>query len=109
MTSINQALEQKYCFCTLALGSKYRKLAALLAQDIEKYAPGITFVVLTDKTTDFSAYPQVLAMEHKIQGVKCYHDKRVAIIKSLEKFEACIFIDSDMRILDRYQQKFPGY
>jgi len=90
---------KRFCFCTLALGQKYSKLAALLAQDIEKFSPGTTLIILTDKPEEFSHYPQVLVVEHKIQGVKCYHDKRFAIAKSLSLFDACIFLDSDMRIL----------
>lgn len=40
--------ENKFCFCTLALGKKYRALALLLAKDIEKYSPHTSFVILTD-------------------------------------------------------------
>lgn len=92
-------LEKNFCFCTLALGKKYRTLAALLASDIEKYSPNTTFVVLTDNPEEFSNFPHVLARKHQQQGVKCYHDKRFAIATALSLYNSCIFMDSDMRIL----------
>ncbi|MEH2380701.1 MAG: hypothetical protein V7K27_17765 [Nostoc sp.] len=92
-------LESKFCFCTLALGKKYRALASLLAQDIETYSPHTSLVILTDKPQEFSKHSQVLAFQHEQQGIKCYHDKRFVIAKALTLFNSCIFIDSDMRIL----------
>jgi len=92
-------MQQKFCFCTLALGKVYRNLATLLAKDIEKYSPNTAFVILTDNPQQFSKYPHVLAFKHQQTGVKCYHDKRFAIAKSLSLFNSCIFMDSDMRIL----------
>ncbi|MEH2397194.1 hypothetical protein [Nostoc sp.] len=91
--------QQQFCFCTLALGKVYRGLASLLAKDLELYSPNTAFIVLTDNPQEFSKYSQVLAFQHQQQGVKCYHDKRFAIAKSLSLFNSCIFIDSDMRIL----------
>lgn len=91
--------EPKFCFCTLALGTKYCGLALLLAKDIEKYSPHTSFVVLTDHPDDFSKQSNVLAFKHRQQAVKCYHDKRFVIEKSLSMFNSCIFIDADMRIL----------
>jgi|GEM_PF-443741 len=90
----------QFCFCTLAVGSKYRKLAVLLAQDIDKYSSGTSLIIATDKPEDFSDYPQVLAFKYKMQGVKYYHDKRFAIAKALSLFNACIFLDCDMRIVE---------
>jgi len=97
----------QFCFCTLALGRKYRQLANLLAEDIAKYSPSTRFVILTDQPEEFSHFPQVLAVKHKMQGVKCYHDKRFAIAKSLSLFDACIFLDSDMRILAKVPEELP--
>ena len=91
--------EKNFCFCTLALGKKYRALALLLAKDIEVHSPNTYFVIFTDCPQQFSKYPHVLAFEHKQQGVKCYHDKRFPIAKALSLFNSCIFMDSDMRIL----------
>ncbi len=38
-----------FCFCTLAIGTRYRQHALLLAEDLEQYAPKPPFIVLTDK------------------------------------------------------------
>lgn len=91
--------QQKFCFCTLALGKVYRDLATLLAKDIEKYSPNTALIIFTDNPQQFSKYPHVLAFKHQQNGVKCYHDKRFVIAKSLSLFNSCIFMDSDMRIL----------
>ncbi|MBD1868563.1 hypothetical protein H6F88_29625 [Oculatella sp. FACHB-28] len=87
------------CFGTLALGQKYRSLALDLAADIQQYSPGTTFVVLTDKPSDFAHCSHVLAIKHQQQGVYPYHDKRFVIAEAIARFETCIFIDADMRIL----------
>ncbi|MHC5831119.1 MAG: hypothetical protein ACYT04_87945, partial [Nostoc sp.] len=56
------------CFCSLALGKRYRSHAFLLAQDIEKYSPGIYLIVLTNKPQEFKKYPNVLAFKHEQQS-----------------------------------------
>ncbi|KAM3096453.1 hypothetical protein ACKFKG_10625 [Phormidesmis sp. 146-35] len=89
-----------FCFCSLAISKPYRDLAIELAKDLEKYAPAIRFIILTDQPKAFSHQKNVLAFHHQQQGVKCYHDKRFAIAKGLSLFETCIFIDADMRILE---------
>jgi len=91
--------EPEFCFCSLALGHKYRSLALLLAKDLEKYSPHTSFIVLTDHPSDFSQQPNVLAFKHRQQGVSCYHEKRFVIAKALSMFNSCIFMDADMRIL----------
>jgi len=91
--------EPEFCFCSLALGQKYRSLALLLAKDIEKYSPHTSFIVLTDHPSDFNQQSNVRAFKHRQQGVLCYHDKRFVIAKALSMFNSCIFIDADMRIL----------
>ena len=91
--------EKGFCFCTLALGKSYRALASLLAEDLEKYAPETSFIVLTDNPLDFSRHSKVVAFKHRQQSVKCYHEKRFVIAKALSLFNSCIFIDADMRIL----------
>jgi hypothetical protein len=96
-----------FCFCTIAFGHKYRALALLLAKDIEKYAPYTSFVVLTDKTQEFSEQTNVIACKHRQESVKGYHDKRFAIARALELFNACIFLDADMRILAPVPQDMP--
>jgi hypothetical protein len=91
--------QPEFCFCTIAFGKKYRALALLLAQDIEKYSPKTSFIVLTDNSSDFNKQANILAFKHRSQSVKFYHDKRFAIAKALSLFNSCIFIDADMRIL----------
>lgn len=92
-------IQSKFCFCTLAFGKRYRLLALLLAKDIEKYSPGTSFIVLTDKPDDFMAQSNIQAFKHRATSVKFYHDKRFAVAKALSMFNSCIFIDADMRIL----------
>jgi hypothetical protein len=91
--------ELEYCFCTLATGPRYRPLALLLAKDIEKYAPKAFLIIYTDNPNEFDKQSNIIAFQHKPQGVKLYHDKRFAIAKALSMYNSCIFIDADMRIL----------
>ncbi|HIK08504.1 MAG TPA: hypothetical protein IGS40_28190 [Trichormus sp. M33_DOE_039] len=89
----------KFCFCTLAFGKNYRKLAILLAKDIEQYSPNTHFIVLTDYPQDFSAQANILAFKHKPKSAKLYHDKLFVVSQALSMFNTCIYIDADMRIL----------
>lgn len=100
-------MPQHYCFCTLAVGKRYRLHAAMLAEDIQKYASGKAFVVLTDKPQDFEKFSNVLAFSHRLQSVKGYHDKRFVLEKALSLFEACIFVDSDIRLLGPIPKTLP--
>jgi hypothetical protein len=54
-----QKSEKDFCFATLALGKKYRYLALLLAEDLEKYSPNTSFVILTDNPREFSVRSNV--------------------------------------------------
>ncbi|MEM9923588.1 MAG: hypothetical protein AAF915_07545 [Cyanobacteria bacterium P01_D01_bin.50] len=90
---------KEYCFCTLAVGRRYRIHARTLAEDIQKQAPNVSFVVLTDEPGDFVEYSHVIAIKHRLQSVKGYHDKRFVIEKSFERFDTCVFLDSDTRII----------
>lgn len=92
------AQNQETCFCTLALGKKYRSLAQLLAKDLAHHSPHTPLVILTDKVSWFQGFSNVLAFEHRQQGVKCYHDKRFVIKRALSQFKTCIFVDADMRV-----------
>ncbi|BDI14991.1 hypothetical protein ANSO36C_07930 [Nostoc cf. commune SO-36] len=93
--------EKEFCFCTLALGERYRSHALLLAEDIEKHSPETKLVILTDKPQEFSKYSHVLAFLHQQQSIGCYHDKRFVIAQALLLFNTCIFVDVDIRILDK--------
>lgn len=92
-------MPKNYCFCSLAVGKRYRLHAQMLAEDLQKHAPGIPFVVLTDKPKDFRDLDNVQAYPHRLQSVKGYHDKRFVLEKALERFDTCIFVDSDIRAL----------
>ncbi|MBR8836673.1 MAG: hypothetical protein DSM106950_22320 [Stigonema ocellatum SAG 48.90 = DSM 106950] len=93
--------QKEFCFCTLALGKKYRLLAGQLAEDLEKKFPGSFLVIYTDEPKDFSSHLNVLAYKHKQQGILlCYNDKRFVMAKALSKYSAAIFIDADTRIID---------
>ncbi|ACB51619.1 hypothetical protein cce_2269 [Crocosphaera subtropica ATCC 51142] len=104
MSQIEEKLKAKTCFGTLALGENYRSLAKLLSKDIEQYSPSTPMVILTDKPQEFSDFSNVLAFKHKQQSVGCYHDKRCVIAKGLSLFDACIFLDADIRILAPIEQ-----
>ncbi|QIR36935.1 hypothetical protein HCG51_09435 [Tolypothrix sp. PCC 7910] len=97
-----QQEQQEVCFCSLALGQRYRSHACLLAQDIEKNLPGVNLILLTDKPQEFDKYQNVLAFKHQQQSIGCYHDKRFVIAKALSLFNTCIFVDADIRILDKF-------
>ncbi|MGE5659012.1 MAG: hypothetical protein ACM37W_20655 [Actinomycetota bacterium] len=97
--------ENDFCFCTLALGEKYRFLAQNLARDIAQYSPGTFFVILTDRPQDFKDEQNILAFEHHQQGIlKCFHDRRFVIAKSLSLFRVAIHIDSDTKLVGNVPQ-----
>jgi hypothetical protein len=89
----------EFCFCTLAVGARYRNHAQILASDIQRYSPKTSFVVLTDQPADFKHYPHVITSKHRLQSMKGYHDKRFVIEKALELFDICLYLDSDVRIV----------
>lgn len=92
-------MSQDFCFCTLAVGKKYRNHAQMLARDIETNGSGIPLVILTDKTDEFKQNSSILVFPHQLQSVKGFHDKRFVLARSLELFESCMFLDSDVRII----------
>ncbi len=92
-------MSDTFCFGTLAVGDRYRAHAQLLAQDIQRYAPQTSLVVLTDQVAEFAAHNHVIAVPHTLQSVKGFHDKRFVIEKALDHFDVCMFLDSDVRIL----------
>ncbi len=96
--SLNNQSTQQFCFCTLALGKKYRNLAKDLAADLAKFSTK-PLVILTEKPEDFSEFSQVQAFKHQQQSIACYHDKRYVIAKALSVYDTCVFVDADMRIL----------
>jgi hypothetical protein len=94
------APSKDFCFCTLALGKKYRILAKQLAENLSTYSAKTKLVVLSDRPQDFQNCQNVLAFEHHQQGILyCFNDKRFVLEKALEYFEAAIHIDADTRII----------
>ncbi|NEP90615.1 MAG: hypothetical protein F6K18_29465 [Okeania sp. SIO2C2] len=90
-----------FCFCTLALGQRYRDISKELAKDLEINAPGISLVIYTEKPDDFSSYKNVMAFQHYQQGIlHCYNDKRFLCQKAISLFPVAIYIDADTRILE---------
>ncbi|HEY9887557.1 MAG TPA: hypothetical protein V6D02_04100 [Candidatus Obscuribacterales bacterium] len=92
-------MSQRFCFCTLAVGRRYRTHAQLLAQDLSRYAPDFPFVILSDRPQAFAPYPNVIAHQHRLTSILGYHDKRQVIERAIADFETCLFMDSDVRIL----------
>ena len=90
-----------FCFCTLAISKKYRQYAKKLAKDLEIYSVGIPFIVLTDNPSDFEGYTNVIAFKHKPESVYIYHDKRVCLEKGLREYNSVVFLDADVRILNK--------
>lgn len=90
--------QNNFCFCTFAGGDVYRALAKNLASDLKKFSPGTPLVLFTDRAQDFAEFDNVIAVQHRRQGVKFYHERRFAIAKALSMFESCIYLDADVRI-----------
>lgn len=90
--------KQDFCFCTYAGGSTYRTFAKNLINDIQKYAPGISIIIFTDKPEDFTTFSHALVYKHERKGVLHYHERRFAIAKALSMFKSCMYIDADVRI-----------
>ncbi|MGB5771214.1 MAG: hypothetical protein WBM32_15310, partial [Crocosphaera sp.] len=95
------------CLTTLAMGSKYRKFAQLLAQDASELSSDTPFVILTDQPKDFVKFKNVIPIKHQIQSVGVYHDKLFALKEGLKHFECSIFLDSDCRLLKNVVKSRP--
>lgn len=90
-----------YCFATMAVGDEYIELAKKLLVDIFHYFPEATIYVLTDNKDNFSEFP-VTIVPFKRQGYwYMYHEKQQAIRAAAEKFDACLFLDADCRLVAR--------
>lgn len=90
---------RSYCFCTLALGEGYAKLALQLAGDIAQFAPSAYLFVLSDHPQILQGVPNVIVRRHQRRSAMGYNDKLCVVAKALEEFETCIFLDADVRIL----------
>lgn len=93
--------QKNFCFCTLALGQRYRDITKELVKDLETNAPGISLVIYTEQPNDFSIHKNVIAFKHHQQGIlHCYNDKRVLCQKAISLFPVAIRIDADTRVLE---------
>ena len=104
MQTINQ---NSFCFCTAAYGQLYRNLCRRLAQDLERNAPGKTLIIYTDKASEFDEFKNTECYEEPMVGIiGAYHYRRFSIRKALQKFDFCICIDADVRIIEPVDLKF---
>lgn len=88
--------QAEICFCTLAMGQRYRAMAIELAADIAQNAPAATLVVYTDDPSDFQAIANIRAFRHQQQGIlHCYHDKLFLLDQALSLYPVAICIDAD--------------
>jgi len=99
MSWLRSQHREDYCFCTLAIGKRYRLFAKGLARNLEQYAPGKCFVIGTDKPRHFSDNKNVEVFKLKQSGLMFpYHDKRFVFQEALKSFNIAVFIDADCRI-----------
>ena len=90
---------KSFCFCGLALGKRYRDCALAVAIDLQKYHPGVEYLILTDDTSSFKNTPNMIAIKHQQNSVMFpYHDRRFAIKESLARYDIAIQIDTDIRL-----------
>jgi hypothetical protein len=88
-----------WCFCTLALGQDYCRLARQLAGDLARSAPGVIFFVVTDNASSFRGLSNVQAVQHRQRSFLGLNDKLVVMRKALSRYQTAVFVDADMRIL----------
>lgn len=96
---------KSFCFCTLAIGKRYRAHALILAKDLEKYASETKLIVLTDQVEYFKNQDNIIAFKYQPQSCKLYNDKRIAIAKALTLYNSFIFADADVRIIDQIPEQ----
>ena len=95
-----------FCFCTLALGHRYRQMAIKLAEDLVQYAPQTQLIIYTDSPQDFSSKINVVAFRHTQQStLRCVNDKRFLLQKALSLYPEVIFVDADTRIIDHIPEQ----
>ena len=102
---IENKIKPNFCFCTLAVGQEYRNLALLLAEDVAIHAPHSKLVVLTDYPQDFVSQSNIIAFDYQPQSCKLYNDKRLVLAKALSLYDSCIFLDADIRILEKVPEE----
>lgn len=96
--AISNRLDNSVCFCTAAFGNEYTRLAKLLADDLNQFAPGYPFVVFTDRPELLQDHPNVIAIKHWCRGVQPYHERRFAIQYALSLAPSAMYFDADVRV-----------
>lgn len=97
----NDVYSKDICFCTLAIGKRYNAHAALLARDLKEQAPKYVFLVLSDRPHLFRNFENTIALKHSQKSIGCFHDKREVIKQALMRFDSCLFLDSDVRVISK--------
>lgn len=96
---LDQLDSQHFCLTTLAVGNKYRKHALNLASDVTRLCPDTSLVILCDQPDDFMGLANVIPIKHSVRSIGIYHDKLYCLEESLKRFEGCLFLDADCRLL----------
>jgi hypothetical protein len=92
-------LAQTLCFCTLALGRRYRLFARRLSESMQLHVPGLPLLVLSDGPADFADLANVIARKHVQRGMlSCYHDKRFVLLEALSRYDAAVMVDADVLV-----------
>lgn len=88
------------CFATMAVGKEYLQVAQLLASDVSLFCPGVPIFVLTNEESFAKGNSQVQIVPFRNAGYWfIYHGKIQAVRAAIAKFDICIFIDADCRLL----------
>lgn len=93
-------MNSEFCFCGLAIGKLYRDFAINLAGDLNKFYPGIEYVVITDKPEEFHSINNVTAVRQRQSGIMFpFQDRRFAVEEALKNHRTACQLDTDTRIL----------
>lgn len=94
----HQTSRSSLCFCTAAFGTKYNRMAQLLATDLAQFAPVHPLILYTNQPHHFTAHGNVQAVKHTRRGVLPYHERRFAIAAALSIAPTVMYLDADVRI-----------
>lgn len=73
-------------------------MAKLLAQDLERFAPGYNCIIYTDRPALFADQSNVRAVKHICRGVLPYNERRFALWHALSIASSVMYLDADVRI-----------
>lgn len=83
----------KFAFCTLAIGEKYRTYSKVLIKQISDLNHKI--YVMTDKIDDYENTPNIIIIPYTKQYFS-FHEKRTVVRECLKSYDAAIFLDADV-------------